>query len=86
MDFHKKVLIAGTGKSGINAGKLLLEKGAEIVFYDDNISLDVEKLLAQFEETEGIRVVLGELNDKILEDINLMVISPGIPIEFNIGE
>lgn len=81
MDFHKKVLIAGTGKSGINAGKLLLEKGAEIVFYDDNISLDVEKLLAQFEETEGIRVVLGELNDKILEDIDLMVISPGIPID-----
>lgn len=81
MDFHKKVLIAGTGKSGVNAGKLLLEKGAEIVFYDDNISLDIEKLLAQFKETENIRVVLGEVNDKILEHIDLMVISPGIPAD-----
>ena len=35
MDFQKKVLIAGTGKSGVNAGRLLLEKGAEIAFYDD---------------------------------------------------
>ena len=31
MDFHKRVLIAGTGKSGVNAAKLLLEKGAEII-------------------------------------------------------
>ena len=85
MDFHKKVLIAGTGKSGVNAGKLLLEKGAEIVFYDDNISLDVEKLLAQFEETENIRVVLGEVNDKILAHIDLMVISPGIPIDSEVA-
>lgn len=64
MDFHKKVLIAGTGKSGINAGKLLLEKGAEIVFYDDNVSLDITKLLSLFEDAERIRVVLGEVNEK----------------------
>ena len=85
MDFHKKVLIAGTGKSGINAGKLLLEKGAEIVFYDDNVSLDVSKLLGQFDDAEGIRVVLGEINDKILSDIDLMVISPGVPVDSEVA-
>ena len=52
MDFHKNVLIAGTGKSGLNAGKLLLEKGAEIIFYDDNASLDVEKLLMEMTRLE----------------------------------
>lgn len=66
MDFHKRVLIAGTGKSGVNAGKLLLEKGAEIIFYDDNAALDVEKLLSQFKERKDIRVVLGDINDIIL--------------------
>ena len=81
MDFQKKFLIVGTGKSGINAGKLLLQKGAEIVFYDDNVSLDVEKLLAQFDNGAEIKVVLGEINDKILRDIDLMVISPGVPID-----
>ena len=81
MDFQKKVLIVGTGKSGINAGRLLLEKGAEIVFYDDNVSLDVEKLLGNFKSGSDIKVVLGEVNDKILSDIDLMVISPGVAID-----
>ncbi len=85
MDFHKRVLIAGTGKSGVNAGKLLLEKGAEIIFYDDNAALDVEKLLSQFKERKDIRVVLGDINDIILDDIGLMVISPGIPSDSDIA-
>lgn len=85
MDFQKKVLIVGTGKSGINAGKLLLEKGAEIVFYDDNVALDVEKLLERFEQAGDIKVVLGEINDKILSDIDLMVISPGVAIDSKVA-
>lgn len=85
MDFHKNVLIAGTGKSGLNAGKLLLEKGAEIIFYDDNASLDVEKLLSNFNENDPVRVVLGSINDKILRDIDLMVISPGVPVDSDIA-
>ncbi len=85
MDFQKKVLIVGTGKSGVNAGRLLLEKGAEIVFYDDNRDLDVEKLLSQFEDREDIKVVLGEMHDKILADIDLMVISPGVPVDSDVA-
>lgn len=85
MDFHKKFLIVGTGKSGINAGKLLIEKGADIVFYDDNVSLNVEKLLAQFEDGTNIKVVLGEINDKILADIDRMVISPGVPVDSTVA-
>lgn len=85
MDFQKKVLIVGTGKSGIHASKLLLEKGAEIVLYDDNAALDVEKLLSQFEDKTNIGIVLGEMNDKILADIDLMVISPGVPVDSDVA-
>lgn len=81
MDFHKKVLVAGTGKSGANAGKLLLKKGAQVVFYDGNVDLDVEQFLSQFEGQEEIGVVLGELNDSVLQDIELCIISPGIPVD-----
>lgn len=81
MDFQKSVLIAGTGKSGVNAGKLLLKKGAEITFYDDNKELDVNRFLSQFEEKERIRVVLGAINESILRKIDLMVISPGIAVD-----
>lgn len=85
MNFHKKVFIIGTGKSGINAGKLLLEKGAEIIFYDDNASLDIAKLLANFPEDTGIKVVLGSVNDKVLTDVELAVISPGVAIDSEVA-
>lgn len=81
MDFQKKVLIIGTGKSGINAAKLLLEKGAEIVFYDDNVSLDTEKLLSGFDNCNDIKIVLGKVNQEILSNIDLAVISPGVAID-----
>ena len=81
MDFHKKVLVAGTGKSGANAGKLLQKKGAQVVFYDGNVDLDVNQFLSQFDDREDIGVVLGELNDSVLQDIELCIISPGIPVD-----
>ncbi len=81
MDFQKVVLVVGTGKSGINAGKLLLENGASVVFYDDNVSLDVEKLLSKFSDKERIRVALGKLDEVLLSEIELMVISPGVAID-----
>lgn len=81
MEFRKKVLVIGTGKSGVNAGKVLLKKGAEIILYDDKASLDIEKLLSQFEDREGISVVLGEINDVILSGVELAVISPGVPVD-----
>lgn len=81
MNFNGKVLIAGTGKSGINAAKLLLDQGAEIVFYDDNKELDINKLLSGFGGVKNIDVLLGELEDDILKNIDFMVISPGIAID-----
>ena len=39
----QKVLVAGTGKSGIAAAKLLLAMGGEVVLYDGNDKLDQEK-------------------------------------------
>lgn len=85
MDFHKKVLIAGTGISGLNAGKLLLKKGAEIIYYDDNAALDIEKLLSNFEDCDAVSVVLGSMSEQILKDVELMVISPGVPADSEIA-
>ena len=46
----QKVLVAGTGISGIAAAKLLLAKGGEVVLYDGNDKLDPEKIKKNFEE------------------------------------
>ena len=37
----KKVMVAGLGKSGISAAKLLLDVGSEVFLYDGNAQLDV---------------------------------------------
>ena len=77
----QKVLVAGTGKSGIAAAKLLLDMGGEVVLYDSNPDLDAEELKHKFDEDAKITIVLGELKRTDLLGVEMCVISPGIPLE-----
>ena len=45
----QKVLVAGTGISGIAAAKLLLAQGGEVVLYDGNEKLSAEELKKNFD-------------------------------------
>ncbi|MDD3251992.1 MAG: UDP-N-acetylmuramoyl-L-alanine--D-glutamate ligase [Lachnospiraceae bacterium] len=78
---EQKVLVAGSGKSGIAAAKLLLKIGGEVVLYDGNEKLEAEKLKAQFDEGAKVTVVLGELSRTDLLGVELSIISPGIPLD-----
>ena len=75
----QKVLVAGTGISGIAAAKLLLSKGGEVVLYDGNEKLDPEELKKKFDEGATITFVLGELKKTDLLGVELAILSPGIP-------
>ena len=77
----QKVLVAGTGISGIAAAKLLLAKGGEVVLYDGNENLDEEKLKKNFDEDAKVTVVLGELKRTDLLGVELVIVSPGIPLD-----
>lgn len=77
----QKVLVAGTGKSGIAAAKLLLAKGGEVVLYDGNEKLDAEAVKKQFEEDAKLTLVLGELKRTELLGVELAILSPGISLE-----
>lgn len=81
MSQSQKVLVAGTGISGIAAAKLLLEIGGEVVLYDGNTALDPEALKEHFEEGAKVSVVLGELSRTDLLGVEMCIISPGIPLE-----
>ena len=61
MSQGQKVIVAGTGVSGIAAAKLLLEIGGEVVLYDANEALDAEELKGKFKKNAKVTVVLGEL-------------------------
>lgn len=74
---NKKVLVAGGGRSGIAAIKLLKDNGAIPVLYDGN-----EKLVLP--ENVSVETRLGAFKEEYLADIELLVISPGIPIDSDI--
>ena len=80
MEF-KKVMVAGAGKSGIASAGLLIRNGIDVVLYDGNTELDKEALMSELRDSAKVEVALGELTDKMLEDIDLFVISPGIPYD-----
>lgn len=79
----KKVMVAGLGKSGISAAKLLLDVGSEVLLYDGNAQLDVENIIEKLhvEDRSKITTKTGELLAEDLTGIHLCVISPGIDLE-----
>lgn len=81
MSQSQKVLVAGTGISGIAAAKLLLDMGGEVVLYDSNQELDPDALKEKFEENARVSVILGELKRTDLLGVEMCVISPGISLE-----
>ena len=77
----QKVLVAGSGISGIAAAKLLLDMGGEVVLYDGNEKLREEDLRKKFDENAKVSFVLGELTRTDLLGVELSIISPGISLE-----
>ena len=79
----KKVLVFGSGISGVSAAALLLEEGAEVVLYDGNDRLDAAGIKEQIEgQAKGsVRVVLGAFPEALLSELSLVVMSPGVPTD-----
>ena len=77
----KKVLVAGSGKSGIAATDLLKRVGATVTIYDGNEKLVKEDILSRLEDNSNVNVVLGDLSDEVINDTDLMILSPGIAID-----
>lgn len=78
---EKNVLVFGSGLSGIGAADLLKEVGACPVIYDSNEDLDPEAIRGKMKDGAGVRVCLGQLEPKMLADISLAVLSPGVPTD-----
>jgi len=77
----KKVLVFGTGISGIGAVKLLEDHGAQIVLFDGNVKADVEKIKERLREGSKAEIILGTLPQEVIEELELAVLSPGVPTD-----
>ncbi|MGN0317640.1 MAG: UDP-N-acetylmuramoyl-L-alanine--D-glutamate ligase [Lachnospira sp.] len=76
----KKVCVVGTGISGIGAVSLLNKVGADCILYDGNDKLTVEAVQDKLGDNKA-EIVIGEFTDELLSKIDLLVISPGVPID-----
>ncbi len=73
----KKVLVAGTGVSGIGAARLLMEVGADVTLYDGNTSVTREKIIEKMDGAE-VKTIIGAMTQEMAAEYELMVLSPGI--------
>lgn len=84
----KRVLVIGLGASGLSAAHLLLEKGlpaepesasrtdVELILNDYR---DAVEGLEPFRERSNVRIVLGGHPSELLDGLDLIVLSPGVP-------
>ena len=76
----KRVMVVGTGISGIGAIDLLNKVGADCIIYDANEKLSSEDVSKKLGDNKA-QVIIGELPDDITKQVELLVISPGVPID-----
>ncbi len=77
----KKVLVVGTGISGIAAAQLLIEQKIDTVLFDGNRDLDVEKLYSKCEDLRQIPLLLGDITQEQANEFDVVVLSPGVPTD-----
>ena len=77
----KKVLIVGTGKSGVAAAELLQKKQADLIIFDGNKELKEEQVKEKSGAFSDAEIVLGELPESVMEELDLVVLSPGVPTD-----
>ena len=81
-----KVLVVGTGISGIGAAELLVRCGADVVLYDENKEVQVETVRAKLTDRCEAQIICGALPKETEESIELVVLSPGVPIDSALAE
>lgn len=77
----KKVLVFGTGKSGIGAAQLLVKAGALPVIFDGKADIDKEEIIHKVGADTPVQVYAGELPGEVQKSLELAVLSPGVPTD-----
>lgn len=81
---NKRILVFGTGISGISAAKLLQKVASDIIVYDGNDKLEVNEIRAKLPEDFKGSILLGTLPEGLIDSIDLLILSPGVPTDLDI--
>ncbi len=82
----KKVLVVGSGISGMGAVEALNHVEAEPVLFDENEKLNVEDIRAKLKPGLRAEIVIGNLPEEIKQSVELVVLSPGVPTDTDFVE
>lgn len=75
----RKILVLGAGKSGVASAKFLAARGAKAVALHDKKPIAEWTEAARALKSEKIGLIDGQLPSWLLDQIDLIVISPGVP-------
>ena len=78
-----RALVVGLARSGIAASKLLLKHGGDVRGVDRRRAEELEGTVRELRDL-GVGIAFGSTEPKELEGRNLVVVSPGVPLELPI--
>lgn len=78
---NKTVLVVGTGISGIGAAELLSKVNADPVLFDANEKIKSHEIAQKLSPDVQADIILGTIPTEIEAKIELVVISPGVPVD-----
>lgn len=82
----KKVLVVGSGLSGIGAVEALNYAKAEPILFDENEKLKIEEVRAKLKPGLKAEIVIGSLPEELKQTVELVVLSPGVPTDTEFAE
>ena len=75
----RKSLVLGAGKSGIASARFLAAHGATVALHDKKPVEDWSDEARSLKELNGVGLIGGDLPSWLLDQIDLVIISPGVP-------
>lgn len=75
----KKTLVLGAGKSGVVSARFLAKKGAVVALHDKKEISSWSEEARSLKEKYNVGLIDGKVPSWLLDQIDLVVISPGVP-------
>jgi len=75
----RKALVLGAGKSGVESARFLAMRGATVALHDKRAIEEWSEAARSLKETLNVGLIGGDIPSWLLDQIDLVVISPGVP-------
>ncbi len=75
----RKALVLGAGKSGVESARFLAERGATVALHDKKPVDQWSDAAKALKAENGVGLIDGDIHSWLLDQIDLVVISPGVP-------